>query len=78
MSLISCKLLFPIPFTHSIFPLLAPCSKQSMLRICSIYLAFLLIIVFNMIVSSPILCSISSLVTLFTILLQHHISKLSR
>uniref|UniRef100_A0A6M2DYC2 Putative secreted protein n=1 Tax=Xenopsylla cheopis TaxID=163159 RepID=A0A6M2DYC2_XENCH len=50
-----------------------------MLRICPIQLVFLLIIVSNMTLSSPILRSIFSFVALhllFFILLQHHISKL--
>uniref|UniRef100_A0A6M2DZJ6 Putative secreted protein n=1 Tax=Xenopsylla cheopis TaxID=163159 RepID=A0A6M2DZJ6_XENCH len=43
MSSISCILLLPIPFTPSIFPSIASCSKQSVLRICPIQLVFLFI-----------------------------------
>uniref|UniRef100_A0A6M2DYA5 Putative secreted protein n=1 Tax=Xenopsylla cheopis TaxID=163159 RepID=A0A6M2DYA5_XENCH len=83
MSSISCILLLPIPFTPSIFPSIASCSKQSVLRICPIQLVFLLMIVSNIVLSSPTLRSTSSFVTLsvhliYSILLQHHISKLSR
>uniref|UniRef100_A0A6M2DYV0 Putative product n=1 Tax=Xenopsylla cheopis TaxID=163159 RepID=A0A6M2DYV0_XENCH len=59
------------------------CSKQSVRRICPIQLIFLLIIVSNMVLCSPTLHSICSFVTLsvhliFSIFLQHLISKFSR
>uniref|UniRef100_A0A6M2DWL7 Putative secreted protein n=1 Tax=Xenopsylla cheopis TaxID=163159 RepID=A0A6M2DWL7_XENCH len=83
MSSISCILLLHIPLTQSIFPSIASCSKQSVPRICPIQLVFLLILVSNMVLSSPTLRSTFSFVTLsvhliFSIFLQHNISKLAR
>uniref|UniRef100_A0A6M2DX46 Putative product n=1 Tax=Xenopsylla cheopis TaxID=163159 RepID=A0A6M2DX46_XENCH len=75
ISSIRCILLLSIPVRLSIFASMASCSRHSLLRICPIKLAFLLIIV-----SFPRLLFAARLFfhLNFLIFLQNHISKLCR
>ena len=76
--------LLPTPFTSVICPSMASWRRQFLLRIWPIHLAFLRRILFIIsVLFSTIRSRICSLVTfsdhlIFSILLQHHISKLSK
>ena len=79
----SCVLLLPTPFTSVICPSAASWIRQFLLRIWPIQLAFLRRILFNSVLFSPISSRTCSFVTfshhfIFSNLLQHHISKLSK
>ena len=74
----SCVLLLPIPFTSFIWPLMSSWRRQFLARIWPNQLTFLRSVFFSPISSRPV-----SLVPfpdhfIFYILLQHHISKLSK
>ena len=75
-------LLIPIHFTSVICPSLASWRRQFLLRIWRIQLTFLRSILFKSVPFSSTYSTFCSLVTfsghfIFSILLQHHISKLS-
>jgi hypothetical protein len=82
----SCLTLLPCLCVTSILPFIFPSitcfRRQFLCKMCPIQLAFLLYIVCRIFLSSLTVCNTSfltqSVQLIFSILLQHHISKLSR